>query len=355
METENLPMEPGGTTPTAGAKKASGADTTGEPIDVVIAWVDGSDPKLAEKRNRYSGKTAVPVSSGAHPTRFASSNEIRYCVLSVLRFAPFVRNIFIVTDGQDPGISDDVNRYFPGRSGSIRIVDHTEIFEGYEDCLPTFNSISIANMIWRIRGLAGHFVYFNDDTFLVRNITPEEWFIDGRPVMRGRWVPAARPRVVLDRMRKWFYRHLAGRPDYQPRASFHLGQWNAATLLGFRFRYFTNSHTPHPVGRGLVEDFLIKNVTLLRKNISYRFRDHSQFTFISLSNHLQLLDGNRNIARPAVVYLKPENRGPDYIDKKITLCERDPGIIYMCAQSLDLVEEKERMKLFSWLDGILGL
>ncbi len=343
MKTEHLPLD------------ESGPQKAGEPIDVVIAWVDGSDPKLTEKREKFSGRKEIPVSSGAHPTRFASSNEIRYCVLSVLRFAPFVRNIFIVTDGQDPGISDDVNKYFPGRSGSIRIVDHTEIFEGYEESLPTFNSISIANMIWRIKGLAGNFVYFNDDTFLVRNVTPEEWFIDGRPVMRGRWVPAARPRVFLDRMRKGFYRHLAGRPDFQPRASFHLGQWNAAAHLGFIFRYFTNSHTPHPVGRSLVENFFLENDSLLRKNISYRFRDHSQFTFISLSNHLQLINGNRNIARPAVIYLKPENRGPGYIDKKIASCESDPGIIYMCAQSLDLCEENERRKLFIWLNGILGL
>ncbi len=348
-------VTPDRTAATAGAKTASGADATGGPVDVVIAWVDGSDPKLTEKRNRYSGKTKVPVSSGAHPTRFASSNEIKYCVLSVLRFAPFVRNIFIVTDGQDPGLTGDLQKYFPERAGSVRIVDHTEIFDGYEEYLPTFNSISIANMIWRINGLAEKFVYFNDDTFLVRGISPEEWFVGDAPVMRGRWVPAARPRVVLDRMRKWFYRHLAGRHDYQPRASFHLGQWNAAALLGFRFRYFTNSHTPHPVGRSLVEDFFLKNDSLLRKNISFRFRDHSQFTFISLSNHLQLLNGNRNIARPAVVYLKPENRAPGYIDKKINLCESDPVIIYMCAQSLDQVEEKERMKLFSWLDGKLGL
>lgn len=332
--------------------KASDADI---PIDVVIAWVDGSDPKLAEKRNRYIGRSDLPVSSGAHSTRFASSNEIRYCVLSVLRFAPFVRNIFIVTDGQDPGLHDDVERYFPGRSGSVRIVDHQEIFREYEECLPTFNSITIAHMIWRIKGLADNFVYFNDDTFLVRSITSEEWFTGGRPVLRGRWVPSAGPRALWNRIRTAFNRHIAGRHDFEPRASFHLGQWNAAALLGFRYRYFTNSHTPHPVNRKAVEDFFTKNEPLLREIISYRFRDHRQFTFISLSNHLQLLSGNRNIAPPAVAYLKPENRGPGYIESKVDLCERDPRIIFMCAQSLDRCEEEERKKLFSWLDGILGL
>ena len=326
-----------------------------DPIDVIIAWVDGSDPRLAEKRNRYIGMVDIPISSGAHSTRFASSNEIRYCVLSVLRFAPFVRNIFIVTDGQDPDVHDDVERYFPERSASVRIVDHQEIFRGYEEFLPTFNSITIASMIWRIEGLAEHFVYFNDDTFLIRNITPGEWFREALPVLRGMWVPAPGPRLLWNHIRTAFNRHLAGRHDFEPRASFHLGQWNAAALLGFRYRYFTNSHTPHPVNRRHVEDFMMKNDDQLRKNISYRFRDHRQFTFISLANHLQLLGGNRHLAPPAVVYLKPENRGKGYIESKIAICEGDPRIIYMCAQSLDRCEEEERGKLFIWLDGILGL
>ncbi|MCK7538203.1 MAG: hypothetical protein MZV63_48255 [Marinilabiliales bacterium] len=49
--------------------------------------------------------------------------------------------------------------------------------------LPTFNSISIANMIWRIKGLSENFVYFNDDTFLMREYKPEDWFPDGRPLL----------------------------------------------------------------------------------------------------------------------------------------------------------------------------
>lgn len=327
----------------------------GEPVDVVIAWVDGSDPKLAEKRSRYIGKAPVPVSSGAHPTRFASSNEIRYCVLSILKFAPFVRNIFIVTDEQDPGISADVRKYFPDRSGSIRIVDHKEIFMGYENYLPTFNSITIANMIWRIKGLSENFVYFNDDAFLVREIKPEDWFLNGRPVLRGRWVPAPVPRALWNRSRIFFNRHIPGRKGYEPRASFHTGQWNAAFLLGFRLRYFTNSHTPHPVTRKPVEDYFSKNRLILEKNISFRFRDISQFTFISLSNHLQLIDGNRNIAGPALVYLKPQGRAAGYVQKKTARCESDHSVRYMCIQGLEMCREEDRDMLFSYMDRVLGL
>ena len=332
--------------------RPSGVDP---PIDVVIAWVDGDDPKLAEKRNKYVKATNITIGSGAHPTRFASSNELRYCVLSILRFAPFVRNIFIVTDEQDPNLYDDVSKYFHERLDSIRIVDHKEIFESYESYLPTFNSISIANMIWRIKGLSENFVYFNDDAFLIRSMKPEDWFLNGRAVLRGRWMPAPTPRVIWNSLRISFNRHFLGRPDFEPRASFHLGQWNAAAILGFKFRYFTNSHTPHTVNRKLVEDYFSKNNSLLKRNISFRFRDHSQFTFISLSNHLQLLNGNRHIAKPALAYLKPQNRAVDYVDRKIALCENHPDIRFLCIQSLEMCRNEDRVKLFGWLDGILGL
>lgn len=325
-------------------------------IDVVIAWVDGNDPSLAEKRDKYlpasSGSSAIP---GAQSTRFSSVNEIKYCVLSILRFAPFVRNIFIVTDGQDPGLLPDIKRFFPGREESVRIVDHSEIFEGFSDCLPTFNSISIGNMIWRIRGLSENFVYFNDDTFLVRPVQPHDWFINSTPVLRGRWVLAPLPRILWDRILYVVNRYLRGRAGYSPRASFHMGQWASASLLGFRYRYFTNSHTPHTVGLNLIEDFFRERRSLLEKNISYRFRDSSQFTFIALSNHLQLISGNRHIAKPGLAYLQPYGRRQGYIDKKLKICETNPDIKFLCVQSLDMCDREDQEKILGWMEELLRL
>jgi hypothetical protein len=104
-----------------------------------------------------------------------------------------------------------------------------------------------------------------------------------------------------------------------------------------------------------VEEFFGMNRELLEKNISCRFRDYSQFTFISLSNHLQLLAGNRLIRKPDFVYLKPANRRGDYIGKKIRVCEESPDIKFLCAQSLDLCSKEEQDKLFGWLDDRLQL
>ncbi len=325
------------------------------PIDAVITWVDGSDPLLAAKRSRYAGSGIPSLSSGAHPTRFASLNEIRYCLLSLFRFAPFVRNVFIITDGQDPCLSDEVERFFPGRASSVKIVDHTEIFNGYERWLPTFNSRSIETMMWRIGELADRFIYLNDDMFLVRPTTPGDWFVDELPVLRGRWVPAPLPRSLYHAMAPWAVRLFSGRRDYQPRPSFHTGQWRAARLLGYRMRYFTNSHTPHVVNRKLLAQFFSTRQQLLEENISYRFRDNRQFTVIALSNHLQLLAGNRNIALPGLLYLKPENREEGYVSKKIRRFENDHSIRFVCTQSLDRCSPTARERLFGWLDEVIGL
>lgn len=325
------------------------------PIDVVIAWVDGSDPKHTEKRNRFIRGKTTKAHPGAQATRFASINEIRYCILSILKFAPFVRNIYIVTDEQDPNIYDDVRTYFPERLSSIRIVDHKEIFEGYEKHLPTFNSISIGNMIWRIKGISNNFVYFNDDTFLIRPMKPEDWFINNKPVLRGRFTTPPYLKLLWNKIKIVYHRHLQGKTSYQPRASFHVGQWNSASLLKFRWRYLSNSHTPHTVGREQVEEFFGREKKLLEKNISYRFRNSSQFTFISLSNHLQILNGNRHIEKPSLAYLQPYKRSKSYVDNKIRFCEKNSDIKYICVQSLDLCTKDDQYKVLGWMESILNL
>ena len=38
-----------------------------------------------------------------------------------------------------------------------------------------------------IPGLAEHFIYFNDDFFLLNPVKEEDFFIEGKPVIRGLW------------------------------------------------------------------------------------------------------------------------------------------------------------------------
>ena len=71
-----------------------------EAIDAVITWVDGADPNYQMKYGKYfSGRSNIKK-------QFLQSNEITLCIASILTYAPFVRKIFIVTDGQSPNLDD---------------------------------------------------------------------------------------------------------------------------------------------------------------------------------------------------------------------------------------------------------
>ena len=131
---------------------------------------------------RDSGSTHA---AAADPTRFGDCGEIDYCVASLLRFAPWLRTIHIVTDAQTPSLMERLKGTpFEDR---VRVVDHKVIFSGYEQFLPTFSSLSIEAMLWRIPGLAERFIYLNDDFQIIRPVALEDFFRDDGVVLRGKW------------------------------------------------------------------------------------------------------------------------------------------------------------------------
>lgn len=135
------------------------------PIDVVYTWVDGSDRRWADERAKYSGEPTHAEASGV--ARFISRDELRYSLRSLFANAPWVNRVFIVTDGQRPSWLK------PGYG--IEVVDHKEIFSD-PSVLPVYNSHAIEANLHRIPGLSEHFLYFNDDMFLGRPVSPKSFF-----------------------------------------------------------------------------------------------------------------------------------------------------------------------------------
>ena len=324
-----------------------------EPVDAVILWVDGSDRKLAEKRELYMSQEKKSVAHpGAIPTRFASSNEIRYCVLSLLTFARFIRNIYVVTDDQDPGLQDMIRNRFPDKEDSVKIVDHRVIFRGYEQYLPTFNSSSIIPMIARIPGLSERFVFFDDDLILIREVMEEDFFVNNKPVLMGTWrLPPCRL-IAGRKLKVLINRHIRKNKDYLPKISFYIRQWQSAFLLGFRVRYFFHDHTPHPFRKQTIENFFASNPGLLEKTISYRFRDHEQIILSSVAYHLEILAGNRNFRKTRLGYFHPWY-SEERMNRRLRRCTNDPRIKSICIQSIEMVSTAQREKIFGWLDAIL--
>ena len=146
-------------------------------IDVVILWVDGSDPEwLAEKRKYLPPAEADSDSAN----RYRDWGLLPYWFRAIEKFTPWVRTVHFVTWGHVPAF---LNRNAP----KLHIVRHDEFIPA--EYLPTFSSHTIEMNIHRIPGLAEHFVYFNDDMFLLRPMEPEDFFRDGLPCTYGREVP----------------------------------------------------------------------------------------------------------------------------------------------------------------------
>ncbi len=135
-----------------------------EPIDAVYTWVDGSSRAF---RRSLAGAAAAPNSALAG--RFRDSGELRYSLRSLLVYAPWVRRVHIVTNGQAPNWLDLTHP-------RLRLVTHAGIFAD-AGLLPTFNSNAIELHLHRIPGLSQRFLYFNDDVFLGQPVTPEHFFV----------------------------------------------------------------------------------------------------------------------------------------------------------------------------------
>jgi hypothetical protein len=144
-----------------------GIEQVGFPIDAVYTWVDGSAPDMAAKRARHQGDAGT-VLTGRAASRFIDREELRYALRSVEMYAPFIRHIYLVTDGQVP-------HWLDTSAEGITVVDHRDIFADPE-ALPVFNSHAIESQLHHIDGLAEHYLYVNDDMYFGGPVGPEQFF-----------------------------------------------------------------------------------------------------------------------------------------------------------------------------------
>lgn len=140
------------------------------PIDIVVPWVDAGDPEWQAARNRAAGIEDAGADNA--DARFRDWDIIRYLMRGIEKYAPWVRTVHFVTVGHLPSW---MNPDAPG----LHIVKHTDyIPEAY---LPTFSSHTIELNMHRIPGLSEHFIYFNDDILILKELARTNFFLHGLP------------------------------------------------------------------------------------------------------------------------------------------------------------------------------
>lgn len=294
-------------------------------IDAVIAWVDGSDLKhFAKMQEHLDGRMLGKT------TRYANNGEIYYCIASILKFAPFIRRVWIVSDNQKPQFIDEFAKAGLCKQDFIQIIDHTVLFAGFEEILPTFNARTIEAMLWRIPELSEHYIYLNDDFFMNRSLTPDFFFRNGMPVIFGKWVPPQRWRIKTF-LRRAFKPNVGTLANKRP--TYRLAHELGARIAGFDGKFILVDHLPHPLRKSIQQAFYHREPEVLRKQIKFRSRSLEQFSPVALINHLEISAGSAHIKKPvALAYVTPHALLFIYRFAQQVRRARHP---FGCIQSLD--------------------
>lgn len=137
-------------------------------IDIVIPYVDGTDPEWIKLHNKYKN-----INEGESNTanRFRSMDNLVYVFRSIERNLKFINNVFLVV-WEESQVPWWINR------DTVKIITHKEFIP--EKYLPTFNCNTIELFLHNIPELSEHFIYTNDDLFFLKNIEETDCFNNGK-------------------------------------------------------------------------------------------------------------------------------------------------------------------------------
>jgi len=140
-------------------------------IDFVVTYVDGLEKSWYEEYIRASKKEGREINRNS--VRFRSWGTLRYQLRGIEKYMPWIRNVYLVVSSEAQ-VPSFINRK------TVNVITHDMIIP--KEYLPTFNSNTIELFMYKIDGLAEHFIYSNDDIYATGDLKPEDFFTeDGMP------------------------------------------------------------------------------------------------------------------------------------------------------------------------------
>lgn len=284
------------------------------PIDIVIPWVDGSDPIWQAEHDKYTADKSSDNSSA----RYREWDVFRYWFRSIEMYAPWVRTIHFVTFGHLP-------KWLNTNHPKIHIVNHKDYIP--EKYLPTFSSHTIELNMHRIPGLAEHFVYFNDDVYLTHMTAAEDFFRKGFPVdtatfgiIKNEDTANYMPYIMLnmlavinmrfskkDMLRRDFFKWISPVNGKGFLYNLYLLPWGSYT--GFR-----NYHSCVAFRKSTFEEVWFENELLLEQTCSHKFRSREDVNQY-LMRYWRLCKGEFVPHKPFSAYLTIGKQSSEQVDR----------------------------------------
>lgn len=139
-------------------------------IDIIVPWVDGGDIKWLEEKNKYD--MSGEKNSGNSPVRYRDWGLMKYFFRGIEKNMPWVNKLYFVTWGHLPDFLKTDNP-------KLCIIKHSDYIP--EEYLPTFNSSVIELNYHRIQELSENFILFNDDFYIVDELSENAFFRNDVP------------------------------------------------------------------------------------------------------------------------------------------------------------------------------
>ena len=298
-------------------------------IDLVYLWVDGNNPEWQAKRAAFlDGKTDNSLTNSRS---YLNNDELKYSLRSVDRYAPWIRNIFILSDNQKPKWLDISNP-------KIKIIDQNDILPNKS--LPCFNSNVLEHFLYKIPNLSEHFLLSNDDMFLNRTVLPNTFFAaDGFPIIRLNRKPFRRFR--------WFLREQILK---KPHKLYSKALFNAAELVKNKFGVFYNGLPHHNIDSYLKSDCLRVSEQIFKDEIDLMKMNHVRssndiqrviYSYVALAEkrgHLQHVSSKDSLH----VHIQKE-RHYERLEKI--------NPTFFCLNDTEYADDNDRIKLKEWLNN----
>lgn len=271
-------------------------------IDIVLPWVDDSDPLWIAEHNRYTAST----NSDNSTARFREWDTLRYWFRSIETYAPWVRKIHFVTFGHLPSW---LNINHP----KIHIVNHKDFIP--KEYLPTFSSHTIELNMHRIPDIAEKFVYFNDDVYLTGPTKSEDFFINNKPVdtavlgiVKNNGTANFMPYIMLNMLgiiNSKFSKEKVIHQNLKKWISLKNGGGIFMNLYLFPWKIFTgfrNYHTCNPFLKETFETIWEEYGSILNNTCLHKFRSREDVNQY-LIRYWQLCEGNFVPHKPNSAYV----------------------------------------------------
>ena len=316
-------------------------------IDLVVTWVDGSDPEWEKNYSRFSGHAPAPE------YLFRDWGWMRFWFRGVERNIPWVRKIHFIASGDAP-------EWLDKNHPRLNIVRHRDFIP--EKYLPTFSANAIELNIHRITELSEKFVFCNDDFFFVGAMEPEDYFHDDLPCdcLHVRPVTESNSKqfihLLLNNMvclNRNFDMHQCMENNrekwFSDRYTEDILNDNSSALRWNKFMGLWYDHMPLPLTKSSLQELWQAEPALMDEVSARKFRDFDRDVNIFLCRFWNLASGK------FVPYMRPKGAYclvSDDCEKLLCSIRAENSVICLNDTDNEFNFEERREYILSLLSGL---